>query len=59
MNLALCVCFRTVRVIKLISKNSIEDLILDLGNKKLKLEQDMTTAAQGKEMCTHPYCKRS
>ncbi|KAK5614616.1 hypothetical protein CRENBAI_016041 [Crenichthys baileyi] len=37
---------RTVRVIKLISKDSIEDCILQLGHKKLKLEQDMTTADQ-------------
>uniref|UniRef100_A0A673BYY0 DNA helicase n=1 Tax=Sphaeramia orbicularis TaxID=375764 RepID=A0A673BYY0_9TELE len=34
---------RTVQVIKLISKDSIEDCILQLGQKKLKLEQDMTT----------------
>nr|XP_046243610.1 SWI/SNF-related matrix-associated actin-dependent regulator of chromatin subfamily A containing DEAD/H box 1A [Scatophagus argus] len=38
---------RTVKVIKLISKDSIEDCILQLGQKKLKLEQDMTTADQG------------
>ncbi|GAA6223180.1 SWI/SNF-related matrix-associated actin-dependent regulator of chromatin subfamily A containing DEAD/H box 1 [Lates japonicus] len=38
---------RTVQVIKLISKDSIEDCILQLGQKKLKLEQDMTTAKQG------------
>ncbi|XP_061623861.1 SWI/SNF-related matrix-associated actin-dependent regulator of chromatin subfamily A containing DEAD/H box 1A isoform X2 [Phyllopteryx taeniolatus] len=37
---------RTVQVIKLISKDSIEDGILQLGQKKLKLEQDMTTAEQ-------------
>ncbi|XP_044229844.1 SWI/SNF-related matrix-associated actin-dependent regulator of chromatin subfamily A containing DEAD/H box 1A [Thunnus albacares] len=40
---------RTVQVIKLISKDSIEDCILQLGQKKLKLEQDMTTAEQGGE----------
>ncbi|KAM7392025.1 hypothetical protein PAMP_022668 [Pampus punctatissimus] len=40
---------RTVQVIKLISKDSIEDCILRLGQKKLKLEQDMTTAEQGGE----------
>uniref|UniRef100_A0A3B5L384 DNA helicase n=1 Tax=Xiphophorus couchianus TaxID=32473 RepID=A0A3B5L384_9TELE len=39
---------RTVQVIKLISKDSIEDCILQLGQKKLKLEQDMTAADQGK-----------
>ncbi|XP_077600807.1 SWI/SNF-related matrix-associated actin-dependent regulator of chromatin subfamily A containing DEAD/H box 1A-like [Stigmatopora nigra] len=37
---------RTVRVIKLVSKDSIEDGILQLGQKKLKLEQDMTAAEQ-------------
>ncbi|XP_077457544.1 SWI/SNF-related matrix-associated actin-dependent regulator of chromatin subfamily A containing DEAD/H box 1A-like [Stigmatopora argus] len=37
---------RTVRVIKLISKDSIEDGILQLGQKKLKLEQDMIAAEQ-------------
>jgi SNF2 family DNA or RNA helicase len=31
-----------VKVIKLISKDSIEDNLLRLGQKKLKLEQDMT-----------------
>ncbi len=46
---------RTVKVIKLISKDSIEDCILQLGQKKLKLEQDMTTAEQSKNMCTHVY----
>ncbi|XP_061673899.1 SWI/SNF-related matrix-associated actin-dependent regulator of chromatin subfamily A containing DEAD/H box 1A isoform X2 [Syngnathoides biaculeatus] len=40
---------RTVQVIKLISKDSIEDGILQLGQKKLKLEQDMTTAEQSDE----------
>ncbi|CAL8344834.1 unnamed protein product [Lota lota] len=35
---------RTVKVIKLISKDSIEDNMLRLGEKKLKLEQDMTAA---------------
>ncbi|XP_030593823.1 SWI/SNF-related matrix-associated actin-dependent regulator of chromatin subfamily A containing DEAD/H box 1A isoform X2 [Archocentrus centrarchus] len=40
---------RTVQVIKLISKDSIEDCILQLGHKKLKLEQDMTSAAQSGE----------
>lgn len=38
---------RTVKVIKLISKDSIEDCILQLSQKKLKLEQDMTAAEQG------------
>ncbi|XP_035494680.1 SWI/SNF-related matrix-associated actin-dependent regulator of chromatin subfamily A containing DEAD/H box 1A isoform X2 [Scophthalmus maximus] len=40
---------RTVKVIRLISKDSIEDSILQLGQKKLKLEQDMTAADQGGE----------
>ncbi|XP_071763311.1 SWI/SNF-related matrix-associated actin-dependent regulator of chromatin subfamily A containing DEAD/H box 1A [Centroberyx gerrardi] len=40
---------KTVKVIKLISKDSIEDCMLRLGQKKLKLEQDMTTAEEGGE----------
>ncbi|XP_020499117.1 SWI/SNF-related matrix-associated actin-dependent regulator of chromatin subfamily A containing DEAD/H box 1A [Labrus bergylta] len=40
---------RTVKVMKLISKDSIEDCILQLGQKKLKLEQDMTAAEEGGE----------
>uniref|UniRef100_A0A3Q3VIK8 DNA helicase n=1 Tax=Mola mola TaxID=94237 RepID=A0A3Q3VIK8_MOLML len=40
---------RIVQVIKLISKDSIEDGILQLGQKKLKLEQDMTAAEHGDE----------
>ncbi|XP_029016897.1 SWI/SNF-related matrix-associated actin-dependent regulator of chromatin subfamily A containing DEAD/H box 1A [Betta splendens] len=40
---------RTVQVIKLISKDSIEDCILQLSHKKLKLEQDMTATEQGGE----------
>ncbi|XP_056888254.1 SWI/SNF-related matrix-associated actin-dependent regulator of chromatin subfamily A containing DEAD/H box 1A [Takifugu flavidus] len=40
---------RAVRVIKLISKDSIDECILQLGQKKLKLEQDMTAAEQGVE----------
>uniref|UniRef100_A0A3P9PYH9 DNA helicase n=1 Tax=Poecilia reticulata TaxID=8081 RepID=A0A3P9PYH9_POERE len=40
---------RTVQVMKLISKDSIEDCILQLGQKKLKLEQDMTAADQDDE----------
>lgn len=35
--------FRTVQVIKLISKDSIEACMLRVGQEKLKLEQDMTT----------------
>ncbi|KAM4615772.1 SWI/SNF-related matrix-associated actin-dependent regulator of chromatin subfamily A containing DEAD/H box 1A [Polymixia lowei] len=40
---------KTVKVIKLISKDSIEDSMLRLGRKKLKLEQDMTAAEEGGE----------
>ncbi|KAJ8287081.1 hypothetical protein GJAV_G00047440 [Gymnothorax javanicus] len=40
---------RTVRVIKLISKDSIEDCMLRVGQKKLKLEQDMTASEEGEE----------
>ncbi|XP_068166653.1 SWI/SNF-related matrix-associated actin-dependent regulator of chromatin subfamily A containing DEAD/H box 1A [Antennarius striatus] len=40
---------RTVQVIKMISSGSVEDCILRLGQKKLKLEQDMTAADQGDE----------
>lgn len=35
--------YRTVQVIKLISKDSIEACMLRVGQEKLKLEQDMTT----------------
>ncbi|XP_062410702.1 SWI/SNF-related matrix-associated actin-dependent regulator of chromatin subfamily A containing DEAD/H box 1b isoform X2 [Sardina pilchardus] len=40
---------RTVKVIRLISKDSIEDGMLRIGQKKLKLEQDMTACEQGEE----------
>ncbi|MFT7817869.1 SWI/SNF-related matrix-associated actin-dependent regulator of chromatin subfamily A containing DEAD/H box 1B-like [Arapaima gigas] len=40
---------RPVTVIKLISKDSIEDCMLRVGQKKLKLEQDMTTSEEGDE----------
>ncbi|KAJ8339136.1 hypothetical protein SKAU_G00359220 [Synaphobranchus kaupii] len=40
---------RTVKVIRLISKDSIEDGMLRVGQKKLKLEQDMTASAEGEE----------
>lgn len=33
-----------MKVIKLISKDSIEDGMLRIGQKKLKLEQDMTAS---------------
>ncbi|XP_076140327.1 SWI/SNF-related matrix-associated actin-dependent regulator of chromatin subfamily A containing DEAD/H box 1b isoform X2 [Alosa pseudoharengus] len=39
---------RTVKVIRLICKDSIEDGMLRIGQKKLKLEQDMT-ACEGEE----------
>uniref|UniRef100_A0AAY4A9T4 DNA helicase n=1 Tax=Denticeps clupeoides TaxID=299321 RepID=A0AAY4A9T4_9TELE len=38
---------RTVQVIRLISKNTIEDDMLRIGQKKLKLEQDMTATTEG------------
>ncbi|KAG7476696.1 hypothetical protein MATL_G00085650 [Megalops atlanticus] len=38
---------RTVKVMKLISKNSIEDCMLRVGQKKLKLERDMTASEEG------------
>ncbi|KAL0182283.1 hypothetical protein M9458_021658, partial [Cirrhinus mrigala] len=37
---------RTVKVIKLISKDSIEDAMLRIGERKLKLEQDMTSTQE-------------
>ncbi|KAA0703827.1 SMARCAD1B [Triplophysa tibetana] len=40
---------RTVKVIKLISKDSIEDAMLRIGERKLKLEQDMTAVQEGEE----------
>ncbi|XP_072570462.1 SWI/SNF-related matrix-associated actin-dependent regulator of chromatin subfamily A containing DEAD/H box 1b [Paramormyrops kingsleyae] len=40
---------RTVKVIKLVSKDSIEDCMLRVGQKKLKLEQDMTATEGGDE----------
>ncbi|XP_034090701.1 SWI/SNF-related matrix-associated actin-dependent regulator of chromatin subfamily A containing DEAD/H box 1A isoform X1 [Gymnodraco acuticeps] len=38
---------KTVQVTKLISKDSIEAIMLQLGQRKLKLEQDMTAAEGG------------
>ncbi|KAM8866778.1 SWI/SNF-related matrix-associated actin-dependent regulator of chromatin subfamily A containing DEAD/H box 1A isoform 1-T1 [Synchiropus picturatus] len=40
---------KTVQVIKLISKDTIEDAMLQVGQRKLRLEQDMTSADQGEE----------
>ncbi|TRY68060.1 hypothetical protein DNTS_003641 [Danionella cerebrum] len=40
---------RIVRVIKLISKDSIEDAMLRIGERKLKLEQDMTATQECEE----------
>ncbi|KAF5897664.1 ATP-dependent helicase 1B, partial [Clarias magur] len=37
---------RNVKVIKLISKDSIEDAMLRIGQRKLKLEQDMTATEE-------------
>uniref|UniRef100_A0A8C7VK11 SNF2 related chromatin remodeling ATPase with DExD box 1a n=1 Tax=Oncorhynchus mykiss TaxID=8022 RepID=A0A8C7VK11_ONCMY len=41
---------RTVQVIKLIQKDTIEGCMLQLGQKKLKLEQAMTAAEEGKDL---------
>lgn len=46
-------------MIKLISKDSIEECILQLGQKKLKLEQDMTAAEQGEQMHPQRKCNSS
>lgn len=51
--------FRAVRVIKLISKDSIDECILQLGQKKLKLEQDMTAAGQGEQIHPPRKCSNS
>ncbi|KAM9455793.1 SWI/SNF-related matrix-associated actin-dependent regulator of chromatin subfamily A containing DEAD/H box 1b isoform 2-T2 [Clarias gariepinus] len=40
---------RNVKVIKLISKDSIEDAMLRIGQRKLKLEQDMTATEEADE----------
>lgn len=40
---------KTVQVIRLISKDTIEDGILQLGQKKLRLEQDMTAVDESDE----------
>ncbi|XP_016108599.1 SWI/SNF-related matrix-associated actin-dependent regulator of chromatin subfamily A containing DEAD/H box 1b [Sinocyclocheilus grahami] len=40
---------RTVKVMKLISKDTIEDAMLRIGERKLKLEQDMTATQEGEE----------
>ncbi|KAM6965442.1 SWI/SNF-related matrix-associated actin-dependent regulator of chromatin subfamily A containing DEAD/H box 1A-like [Aplochiton taeniatus] len=40
---------KTVQVIKLVSKDSVEDCMLQLRERKLRLEQDMTAAEQGDE----------
>lgn len=36
-------------MIKLISKDSIEDAMLRIGERKLKLEQDMTAVQEGEK----------
>ncbi|XP_030623950.1 SWI/SNF-related matrix-associated actin-dependent regulator of chromatin subfamily A containing DEAD/H box 1b [Chanos chanos] len=40
---------KTVKVIRLISKDTIEDRILHIGQRKLRLEQDMTATQEGDE----------
>lgn len=53
---ALLPIYRTVQVIKLISKDSIEACMLRLGQEKLKLEQDMTTDdGECKPPCANLY----
>lgn len=42
--------YRTVQVMKLIQEDTIEGCMLQLGQKKLKLEQDMTAAEEGKDL---------
>lgn len=44
---------RPVRVIKLVAQDSIEDAILNIGKKKLQLEQKMTATQDGKTPPTH------
>ncbi|XP_068259891.1 SWI/SNF-related matrix-associated actin-dependent regulator of chromatin subfamily A containing DEAD/H box 1-like [Nyctibius grandis] len=41
--------FREVKVIKLISKGTIEESMLKISQQKLKLEEDMTAADAGEE----------
>jgi len=48
MDLSYFVVFREVKVIKLISKGTIEESMLKISQQKLKLEQDMTAADSGK-----------
>lgn len=49
------ICFRTVKVVKLISKDSIEDAMLRIGERKLKLEQDMTAIQEGERTFLKHY----
>lgn len=50
MDLSYFVVFREVKVIKLISKGTIEESMLKISQQKLKLEQDMTAADSGKSL---------
>lgn len=50
---ALGLFFREVKVIKLISKGTIEESMLKISQQKLKLEQDMTAADSGESPAHH------
>lgn len=45
--------FREVKVIKLISKGTVEEYMLKISEQKLKLEQDMTAADSGKSLASN------
>lgn len=47
--------FREVKVIKLISKGTIEESMLKMNQQKLKLEQDMTAADLGKSLASNDF----
>jgi len=54
-SLGLCVC-RDVKIYRLISKNSIEEAMLRCGEKKLKLEMDVTGGGQKGRTLLFNYC---
>lgn len=55
-DLSYFVVFREVKVIKLISKGTIEESMLKISQQKLKLEQDMTAADSGKFLAHNDVC---
>lgn len=55
MYLSYSVLFREVKVIKLISKGTIEESMLKMNQQKLKLEQDMTAADLGKSLARNDF----